>query len=186
MCVGALWCCKWVGSFLCMRPPATVCCALDLALHYLIGEGAQGAGSAGKSGACIGSSCLCHLSLQKSVTSVCLCMQSLVENAVCAAVQVFKRISTLAVRALLHFNKLQAAHTLLAPTTPDGATDGAGTGSASSSSGSSADGVALEALLLWLACFQDLFSRPCVVSGKVLTWAPGTATPLPPYVRPFW
>jgi hypothetical protein len=97
--------------------------------------------------------------------------------------QVFKRISTLAVRALLHFNKLQAAHSVLAPT--PAATDSAGT-DGSSGSGSSADGVALEALLLWLACYQDLFSRPCDVSGKVLTWAPGTATPLPPYVQPFW
>ena len=60
-------------------------------------------------------------------------------------------------------------------------------GSTSSSSrGSGAEGVALEALLLWLACYDDLFSRPCDVSGKVVTWAPGTATPLPPYVRPYW
>jgi hypothetical protein len=96
--------------------------------------------------------------------------------------QVFKRISMLAVKALQHFMSLQAAHTLLVPSAAAAGTHPP----AASSSSSSGDGVALEALLLWLAALQDLFSRPCDISGKVVTWAPGTAAPLPPYVRPYW
>lgn len=92
--------------------------------------------------------------------------------------QVFKRISMLAGRALLHFQNLQAASELLAPPPAD-----ASQGNSSSGSG---ECVALEALLLWLASYDDLFSRPCSISGKVVVWAQGSVAPVPPYVRPYW
>jgi hypothetical protein len=112
------------------------------------------------------------------------CIPSLLLLLLLLLLQVFKRISMLAVKALQHFNHLQAAHTLFSP--PAAAAGGTDPAAVSSSSSSSGDGVGLEALLLWLAAFQDLFSRPCDISGKVVTWAPGTAAPLPPYVRPYW
>jgi hypothetical protein len=97
------------------------------------------------------------------------------------AAQVFKRISNLAVRAVQHFQQLEAAQALLQPA----AAAGGGPAHSSSSSRLSA-GVALECLLLWLACYDDLFSRPCDVSGKVVAWEPATAIPLPPVLRPYW
>jgi hypothetical protein len=97
------------------------------------------------------------------------------------AVQAFKRISNLAVRALQHFQQLEAAQALLEPAAA------AGDGQADSSSSSrSSNGVALECLLLWLACYDDLFTRPCDVSGKRTAWEPATAIPLPPVLRPYW
>jgi hypothetical protein len=87
----------------------------------------------------------------------------------------------LAGRALLHFQNLQAAHELMTPPPADHSQD-----NSSSSSSSSGECVALEALLLWLASYDDLFSRPCSVSGKVVMWAQGSAAPMPPYVRPYW
>ncbi|WIA29622.1 hypothetical protein OEZ86_012109 [Tetradesmus obliquus] len=104
--------------------------------------------------------------------------------------QVFKRISNLAVRAMHHFQQLESAHALLEPP-PSAAAAAAGNGAHSSSSRTSsssrlAAGVALECLLLWLACYDDLFSRPCDVSGKLMAWEPATAIPLPPVLRPYW
>jgi hypothetical protein len=92
--------------------------------------------------------------------------------------QVFKRISMLAGRALLHFQDLQAVHELLNPPPAEP--------SKGTSSSGSGECVALEALLLWLASYDDLFSRRCSISGKVVMWAQGSAAPVPPYVRPYW
>jgi len=110
--------------------------------------------------------------------------------------QVFKRISNLAVRAIAHFQLLQAAQRALEPThvpaastgQPSGAAarhdDVAGEGRGDSTRPST--GLALECLLLWLACYDDLFQRPCDVSGKLIAWEPATAVPLPPILRPYW
>jgi hypothetical protein len=107
-----------------------------------------------------------------------------------AFVQVFKRISNLAVRALHHFQQLEAAHALLEAPPSSAAAAAAGQyahpSSSSSSNSRPAAGVALECLLLWLACYDDLFSRPCDVSGKLVAWEPATAIPLPPVLRPYW
>ncbi|KAF6260399.1 hypothetical protein COO60DRAFT_1700377 [Scenedesmus sp. NREL 46B-D3] len=103
--------------------------------------------------------------------------------------QVFKRISNLAVRALHHFQQLEAAHALLEPAAAATVGSHAQVGSSSgggSSTGRPAAGVALECLLLWLACYDDLFSHPCDVSGKLMAWEPATAIPLPPLLRPYW
>ncbi|KAF8073161.1 MED27 [Scenedesmus sp. PABB004] len=98
--------------------------------------------------------------------------------------QVFKRITYLAVRAVRHFQTLQAAHMLLeGPQQPEGGGDGDG---GEDRDRPAAAGVALECLLLWLACYDDLFSRPCAVSGKLIAWEPATAVPLPPLLRPYW
>jgi hypothetical protein len=98
--------------------------------------------------------------------------------------QVFKRISNLAVRALHHFQQLESAHALLE--SPAAAAAAGNHAHSRSSSSRPAAGVALECLLLWLACYDDLFSRPCDVSGKIMAWEPATAIPLPPVLRPYW
>eukprot|EP00775_Hariotina_reticulata_P011143 gene11143-11296_t len=110
--------------------------------------------------------------------------------------QVFKRISNLAVRAVAHFQVLQAAQRALEA--GHAAAGSAGQRSAaaalhddaaaagSSDSNRRSTGLALECLLLWLASYDDLFSRPCAVSGKLIAWEPATAIPLPPILRPYW
>ena len=45
--------------------------------------------------------------------------------------------------------------------------------------------VALEDLLLWLASYRDLFSRPCCVSGRLMALEAASQVPLPPVFRPF-
>lgn len=114
----------------------------------------------------------------------CCCHSS----AVHCTVQVFKRISNLSVRAMQHFQKVELAHSMLeAPSTARASSAMAAGGTATASSSSrSAAGIALECLLLWLLCYDDLFSRPCDVSGKLIAWEPATAIPLPPVLRPYW
>lgn len=107
--------------------------------------------------------------------------------------QVFRRVSALAMRALAFF--MRRAHAVvtmhlgalpsagagvqLAAVGMEGAVPGAGAGAVSPG------GVALEDLLLWLASYRDLFSRPCAISGKVLALEPASMHPLPPVFRPF-
>lgn len=88
-----------------------------------------------------------------------------------------------------HFQHLQAACALLEGPPGAGQTaaaDGAAAPATGGSSSRRAEGLALECLLLWLAAYDDLFSRPCDVSGKVVAWAPASNVPLPPVVRPYW
>jgi len=102
--------------------------------------------------------------------------------------QCFQRITALAARASAYFVRAAAARELLAA---GSAAEAASTAAAKqgSSSGSTSKGAAglaaLECLLLWLATYSDLFSRPCSVTRKLLCWEPGSAVPLPPVVRPF-
>jgi hypothetical protein len=44
---------------------------------------------------------------------------------------------------------------------------------------------ALESLLLWLATYQDLYTRPCAVTGCVLAMDATAPVPVPPLFRPF-
>lgn len=109
----------------------------------------------------------------------------------------FKRISYLSVRALHHFSQLEAAQKLLEQ--PDALLANAATaehaaavrharytGQPDPDSKPPAVLYALECLLWWLACYDDLFSRRCAVSGSLIAWEPATAIPLPPVLRPYW
>ena len=82
-----------------------------------------------------------------------------------AAVQVFLKLTVLANMALRHFRQEAAAMQLL--------------------TGCSQDAWTLEGLLLWLSCYNDLFSKGCSVSGRLLVWDASTGTMLPPLLRPF-
>lgn len=101
--------------------------------------------------------------------------------------QCFQRISALAARAAAYFLRTAAAKELLslapAEARKGGASGGGGGGGGDGTGGGGPE--ALECLLLWLACYSDLFSRPCTATGKLLCWEPGSAVPLPPIVRPF-
>jgi hypothetical protein len=80
-------------------------------------------------------------------------------------VQVFLKLTVLANMALRHFRQEAAAMQLL--------------------TGCSQDAWTLEGLLLWLSCYNDLFSKGCSVSGRLLVWDASTGTMLPPLLRPF-
>ncbi|GBF90892.1 hypothetical protein Rsub_03747 [Raphidocelis subcapitata] len=108
--------------------------------------------------------------------------------------QCFRRISALAALAAVHFSCGAAARQLLSTPAVSGGGGGGGGGAAGGldGSGSGGDGGAgaagldaLECLLLWLASYSDLFSRPCAVTGTLLCWEPASEVPLPPLVRPF-
>ncbi|KAI8477355.1 MAG: hypothetical protein J3K34DRAFT_476665 [Monoraphidium minutum] len=111
--------------------------------------------------------------------------------------QCFQRITALAARAAAYFTRAAAARQLLAPPPALAAAEAAAAAAAAGSGGAGGGGAgggaggggaaleALECLLLWLACYSDLFSRPCSATGKLLCWEPGSAVPLPPVVRPF-
>lgn len=117
--------------------------------------------------------------------------------------QCFQRITALGARAVAYYTRAAAARQLLFPASaeppPADAAAGArrsGAGAPAGSSGGAGGGgshgaavsaglEALECLLLWLACYSDLFTRPCSATGKLLCWEPCSAVPLPPVVRPF-
>eukprot|EP00878_Enallax_costatus_P004330 GHUV01004561.1.p1 GENE.GHUV01004561.1~~GHUV01004561.1.p1 ORF type:complete len:467 (+),score=129.22 GHUV01004561.1:60-1460(+) len=111
--------------------------------------------------------------------------------------QVFKRISYLSVRALQHFQLLADSQHLLeqpnALLTKASTREHASavhkakyTGQTDPTGKPPAALYALECLLWWLACYDDLFARACAVSGSLIAWEPATAIPLPPLLRPYW
>mmetsp|Transcript_21006 Transcript_21006/g.46060 ORF Transcript_21006/g.46060 Transcript_21006/m.46060 type:complete len:374 (-) Transcript_21006:249-1370(-) len=85
--------------------------------------------------------------------------------------QLFRRLSSLSARALSYFQKRQAClmSSCLDATCPV----------------PGAEAAALEDLLLWIAGYRDLFTRPCCMTGTLLAWDPSTHFPLPPIFRPF-
>ncbi|KAK9831461.1 hypothetical protein WJX81_007721 [Elliptochloris bilobata] len=83
---------------------------------------------------------------------------------------VFRRLSDMATRALAHF-EARAEHV-------------AGSVAGEVKAGSAAQ-IALEDLLLWLSSYRDLFTRPCVATGRLLAADPALQLLLPPLVRPF-
>jgi mediator of RNA polymerase II transcription subunit 27 len=80
--------------------------------------------------------------------------------------QVFRRVTALASRALCYYTMRAQSQ----QEQPAGPSQGA---------------VALEDLLLWLCSYQDLFTRPCEATGKLLAWDPSTHYPIPPTFRPY-
>lgn len=128
--------------------------------------------------------------------------------------QVYKRVSSLAATALSYYLQQAAAGAAVvnssshmpaasregsaqaasqaaaaaaprATPPPDRGRGGSPAAAAQGAPGAAAAGWALECLLLWLAGYQDVFSRPCHVSGKVVCWEPASLMPLVPVVRPF-
>ncbi len=106
-----------------------------------------------------------------------------------------RRLSALASRAHAFFSRRALASTALGA---GGEAGGASANGGSSGGGAgrgarhgllgpniSPEGCALEDLLLWLAGYRDLFSKPCAVTGKLLAWDPSSMHPLPPVFRPF-
>ncbi|KAG1655041.1 hypothetical protein FOA52_008792 [Chlamydomonas sp. UWO 241] len=99
--------------------------------------------------------------------------------------QVFRRVSSLAMRALSYFDKRAGVWA--------SSGDGDASSVASGSPGSSAapapalshGGMVLEDLLLWLCLYRGLFSVPCYVTGTLLAWDPSTGFSLPPIYRNF-
>ncbi len=81
---------------------------------------------------------------------------------------VFRRITPLATRVMHYY-----LHTAPAAAALDGPPN------------TSAGSFALESLLLWLASYQDLYTRPCAVGGNVLAMDSGAPVPVPPLFRPF-
>ncbi|GAB4814677.1 hypothetical protein N2152v2_001723 [Parachlorella kessleri] len=83
---------------------------------------------------------------------------------------VFRRASEVAAAALRHFTDACGEE---------------GLGNNEGQPGQHEKGPPLELLLLWLATYSDLFSRPCSATGALLSADPQNGTLLPPVYRPY-
>eukprot|EP00884_Botryococcus_braunii_P014625 jgi/Botrbrau1/23163/Bobra.0041s0014.1 len=86
---------------------------------------------------------------------------------------VFRRVSSLAVRALDYFRQHAASERQLAASVPP------------QSDSWQTEARVLENLLLWLSTFRDLFTRRCSLTDTLLAAEPATRLLLPPLMRTY-